>query len=309
MNQARMLPRSSRAMVTPFPRPGQLVELAYRELDVAASGLTAQVAVLGVAMLLGPILVGFELDHRETVPAALLLGGLLSAFVFVHLIRMVQARAVVEHRAHHDDLTGLPNRVMLQERLRQAIARARRSGQRVCALFIDLDRFKEVNDTLGHRIGDELLREMSVRLGRIVRETDLLVRLSGDEFMVVLEQVSDLDALASGGEYLADKRYRRSWGIGRHIQGSQIFDYWRDPDGFLVEHFSDGAMFDSTLEPGWAPFTASGLTRWGPPATKDFLGTTPRSLGHEALSAARALRDDTEFDITRLRGLLKVANS
>ena len=57
---------------------------------------------------------------------------------------------------------------------------------------------------------------------------------------------------------LREQGYFRSWGIGRHIQGSQIFDYWRDPDGFLVEHFADGDMFDNTLEPGWAPFTASG---------------------------------------------------
>ena len=71
-------------------------------------------------------------------------------------------------------------------------------------------------------------------------------------------QVCDLDALAAGGEYLSERGYLRSWGIGRHIQGSQLFDYWRDPDGFLVEHFADGDMFDNTLEPGWAPFTASG---------------------------------------------------
>ncbi|MGH3827183.1 MAG: VOC family protein, partial [Pseudonocardiaceae bacterium] len=76
-------------------------------------------------------------------------------------------------------------------------------------------------------------------------------------------QVCDLDALAAGGEYLQDHGYQRSWGIGRHIQGSQIFDYWRDPDRFLVEHFADGDMFDCTLEPGWAPFTASGLAQWG----------------------------------------------
>ena len=72
-------------------------------------------------------------------------------------------------------------------------------------------------------------------------------------------QVADLDALAAGGEYLREQGYFRSWGIGRHIQGSQIFDYWRDPDGFLVEHFADGDMFDNTLEPGWAP-----LRRLGP---------------------------------------------
>ena len=122
-------------------------------------------------------------------------------------------------------------------------------------------------------------------------------------------QVCDLDALAAGGQYLTDHGYFRSWGVGRHIQGSQLFDYWRDPDGFLVEHFSDGDMFDSTLEPGWAPFTASGLALWGPPVTKDFLGTSPRSIPHEARSVITALRDDNEFDINRLIGLLKVANS
>jgi hypothetical protein len=122
-------------------------------------------------------------------------------------------------------------------------------------------------------------------------------------------QVCDIDALAMGGEYLAERGYFRSWGIGRHIQGSQLFDYWRDPDGFMVEHFTDGDMFDATLEPGWAPFTASGLAQWGPPVTKDFLGTSTRSLPHEARSLISALRGNNEFDINRLIGLLKVANS
>ena len=88
-------------------------------------------------------------------------------------------------------------------------------------------------------------------------------------------QVADLDALAAGGEYLREQGFHRSWGIGRHIEGSQIFDYWRDPDGLMVEHFTDGDLFDCTLEPGWSPMTASGLAQWGPPATKDFLGITP----------------------------------
>ncbi|MFC3891147.1 VOC family protein [Lentzea rhizosphaerae] len=123
-------------------------------------------------------------------------------------------------------------------------------------------------------------------------------------------QVADLDALAAGGEYLHDHGYQRSWGIGRHVQGSQIFDYWRDPDGFLVEHFSDGDLFDCTLEPGWAPMTASGLAQWGPPATADFLGVKP---GKESLRELRtvfaALRDDNEFDLRRLLGLMKVART
>jgi hypothetical protein len=123
-------------------------------------------------------------------------------------------------------------------------------------------------------------------------------------------QVADLDALAAGGEYLKERGFRRSWGIGRHIEGSQIFDYWRDADGLLVEHFADGDMFDYTLEPGWSPMTASGLAQWGPPATKDFLGLTPgRETVHELRSMARALRQQNEFDLTSLRGLLKVAGS
>jgi len=119
-------------------------------------------------------------------------------------------------------------------------------------------------------------------------------------------QVSDLDALAAGGEYLRERGYVRSWGIGRHIQGSQIFDYWRDSDGLMVEHFADGDMFDNTVEPGWAPFTASGLAQWGPPATRDFLGTGPKSSRHELVSMIAALRTSNEFDIRSLIGLLKV---
>ncbi|MEH0841209.1 VOC family protein [Micromonospora sp. CPCC 205711] len=123
-------------------------------------------------------------------------------------------------------------------------------------------------------------------------------------------QVPDLDSLAAGGEHLLDRGYQRSWGIGRHIQGSQIFDYWRDPDDFLVEHFTDGDLFDCTLEPGWAPMAASGLAQWGPPATKDFLGMRP---GRESLRELRAvvgaLREDNEFNLHRLRGLMRAFTS
>ena len=104
-------------------------------------------------------------------------------------------------------------------------------------------------------------------------------------------QVSDLDALAAGGEYLQRRGYFRSWGIGRHIQGSQIFDYWRDPDGFLVEHFADGDMFDNTLEPGWAPFTASGLAQWGPPGEPGTSSAPTRNpLATRPFDARRAAR-------------------
>ncbi|SDL07255.1 Catechol 2,3-dioxygenase [Nocardioides sp. YR527] len=124
-------------------------------------------------------------------------------------------------------------------------------------------------------------------------------------------QVSDLDALAAGGAYLLDRGYDRSWGIGRHVEGSQIFDYWRDPDGLLVEHFTDGDLFDDTLETGWSEMTASGLAQWGPPASLDFMGVSPRRLDsfRELTSIGIALGSRNEFDLHRLRGLLAVART
>ncbi|MFG2124430.1 VOC family protein [Streptomyces sp. NPDC048710] len=120
-------------------------------------------------------------------------------------------------------------------------------------------------------------------------------------------QVTDLDSIAAGGEYLAERGYKRSWGIGRHIQGSQLFDYWRDPDRFMLEHFADGDLFSCDLEPGWAPMSASGLAQWGPPVTRDFLGANPSPAKLREVMAA--LRDDNELDPARLLGLMKAMSS
>ena len=103
----------------------------------------------------------------------------------------IQAEERLQYLATRDALTGLPNRLLLHERLSQAIAQAKRSGHRVGVLFIDLDRFKNVNDTLGHRIGDELLKRVTASLSGALRETDLLARLGGDEFMVIVEDFDD----------------------------------------------------------------------------------------------------------------------
>ncbi|GAA0899256.1 MULTISPECIES: VOC family protein [Streptomyces violaceusniger group] len=117
-------------------------------------------------------------------------------------------------------------------------------------------------------------------------------------------QVTDLDAVAAGGAYLADQGYHRVWGIGRHIQGSQIFDYWHDPDRMMLEHYADGDLFDSSLEPGWAPMSASGLSQWGPPVSRDFLGSKPTPGMVTAL--LKALGDKTnDIDKDVLKALAK----
>src|SRR5204863_174796 len=123
-------------------------------------------------------------------------GRIVSILSFVQDVSSrIQAEERLQYLATRDALTGLPNRVLLQERLTQAIAKARRVGQRVGVLFIDLDRFKNVNDTLGHRIGDELLKRVTAALSHALRETDLLARLGGDEFMVIVEDFDDPEVL------------------------------------------------------------------------------------------------------------------
>jgi diguanylate cyclase (GGDEF)-like protein len=109
------------------------------------------------------------------------------------------AAARIAHMAHHDALTGLPNRVWFRDKLSDAVARSRR-GEACAVLYLDLDRFKAVNDTLGHPIGDLLLKDVTRRLTAQIRETDMLARLGGDEFAIVqssVNQPEDAMALAT----------------------------------------------------------------------------------------------------------------
>ncbi len=103
--------------------------------------------------------------------------------------------------ATHDPLTGLPNRTLILDRVEQMLARSRRNQKPVAALFIDIDNFKSINDTLGHSAGDELLRAVSARLEGVVRDVDALGRLGGDEFVVISEDLS----LAAGPELIAER--------------------------------------------------------------------------------------------------------
>jgi diguanylate cyclase (GGDEF)-like protein/PAS domain S-box-containing protein len=110
------------------------------------------------------------------------------------------AAARIEHLAHHDSLTGLPNRVLFQERLRSALVQGKRSDFRVALMFLDLDKFKDINDTLGHHVGDLLLKAVAKRLQRCVRETDTVARLGGDEFAVILTNLMDPEGASNVAE-------------------------------------------------------------------------------------------------------------
>jgi len=110
----------------------------------------------------------------------------------------------MSHLAQHDSLTGLPNRVLLNDRLNQAIEMARRHSQSLAVLYVDVDRFKHINDSLGHAVGDRLLQSISRRLVACVRSSDTVSRPGGDEFVVLLSEVACAeDALRAADKILA----------------------------------------------------------------------------------------------------------
>jgi len=153
----------------------------------------------------------------------------------------------LDHLAHHDTLTDLPNRLLLQDRLDHAIHRAHRLGHRLAVLFLDLDRFKNINDTLGHAAGDQLLRIFAGRLSRLVREGDTVARLGGDEFMVLLE-----DYASDEDPHIVAQKLLDSLDEAFDIQGHQLFitasigiSLYPD-DGMTVDELvrnSDAAMY------------------------------------------------------------------
>ena len=135
------------------------------------------------------------------------LGIILVAFGFQHSLRKTQselqnaqsARSELDHIAHHDSLTGLPNRILFTDRLLQAIASAKRNEELLAVHFIDIDNFKDINDTLGHHYGDQVLREVAYRLRTCIRDTDTIARWGGDEFSIIqtnLNVIEDAEIVA-----------------------------------------------------------------------------------------------------------------
>ncbi len=154
-----------------------------------------------------------ELEQRVVERTAEL--SLANAQLQDQIFERMQAEQRIWHMAHHDALTGLPNRALLHDRLQLALTQAGRNRGRVAVMFLDLDRFKGINDTLGHEIGDELLKEVAQRIRAAVRAADTVARLGGDEFVVVLPSITDADDAARVAEKIVATFAPRAQ-IGQH---------------------------------------------------------------------------------------------
>ncbi|THF60799.1 EAL domain-containing protein [Pseudothauera nasutitermitis] len=149
----------------------------------------------------------------------LFIDGKVAGFIttYTDITERKHAEAEIEHLAHHDMLTGLANRFALDARLQQSLADARRNGYGLAVLFLDLDRFKHINDSLGHPVGDELLKQVAERLRATVREADIVARQGGDEFVVVAQGAGEgMDAA-----HVAEKILARL-STPYHVDGSEL---------------------------------------------------------------------------------------
>ncbi|MEO8628412.1 MAG: EAL domain-containing protein [Betaproteobacteria bacterium] len=151
---------------------GSAIEFRFRH----AAGHWLHLEVLGNNLLDHPRIHGVVLTARD-------------------VTERKRAEARAHYLAQHDGLTGLPNRRLMQDRMEQAITQARRNGTQVALMFIDLDRFKIVNDSFGHLTGDTLLKQVAVRLGKCLRDTDTVARLGGDEFTIMLPNVAGIQVV------------------------------------------------------------------------------------------------------------------
>jgi diguanylate cyclase (GGDEF)-like protein/PAS domain S-box-containing protein len=162
--------------------------------------LSANGAVLGVLNLLGSTPAECSERDQRLLDSV----GRLAAVAIEHR----ELTDKLAHQAQHDALTGLPNRILFQDRLGQALAQAQRNGQKVAVMYMDLDRFKQINDTLGHQPGDALLVQVAQRLAGCVRGSDTLARLGGDEFTVVLTELEDADDAIRAAQHIVEAMRR-----------------------------------------------------------------------------------------------------
>ncbi|MFA6955616.1 MAG: EAL domain-containing protein [Thermoanaerobaculia bacterium] len=159
------------------------------------------------------------------------------------------AEEQIRHLAYHDALTGLPNRLLFRDRLAVAIPQCQRAGRRLAVLFLDLDRFKVVNDTLGHNAGDQLLQEVAARLKECVRESDTVARLGGDEFTLLIPMLGESDDASRLAQKLLESIHQPFDLDGRELFtttsiGVSVFPEDGSDAGTLIRN-ADTAMYQA----------------------------------------------------------------
>ena len=229
--------RSRRRAFDPLPlrptRPGPV------RVALLVSTALVVPAALGIQSTLGP-----SARERPLVIAS----AFLPLVVLLSLLRQVFAHAAAEYRAQHDALTGVCNRLLFEDRLRRALVEARRNGTSVAVMFLDLDRFKQINDSLGHAVGNELLQAVVKRLQGSLREQDTLARFGGDEFtLLVPDAVGDDGSVLRFAERILD-RFADPFSVGSRrlsVQASigvAISPEDGDDADTLLKH-ADAAMY------------------------------------------------------------------
>jgi diguanylate cyclase (GGDEF)-like protein len=220
-----------------------------------------------------PVLIITALDDEHSIENAFTAGAtdyipkpVHFAVLRQRIVRLVQASRAeqhVRHLAYNDPLTGLPNRSMFMEQLGTLLTRVRRKGQMMAILFLDLDRFKMVNDTLGHDVGDLLLKAVAERINRCVRYGDLVARLGGDEFTIILDNISTHKVAASAAEKICRALAEPFTFMGQEMYVSTSIGISLCPQdgtdiGSLMKH-ADTAMFRAKDRGGQYQFYETGM--------------------------------------------------
>jgi diguanylate cyclase (GGDEF)-like protein len=209
----------------------------------------SKLAVLAGAAMFGPIVLAVQAVREVPVgvPALATVTTVMPALVVALLVRMVRERTALEHQARHDDLTGLPRRDLFDDRVAIAMAAAHQRKSGLAVLFIDLDRFKKVNDSLGHAAGNQLLQLVAKRLTHCVRDGDTVARMGGDEFTILMPEFeTEADAVSVARKVL--EVFREPFQLGKrqlYVTGSVgVAVYPRDgetPETMMKN--ADAAMY------------------------------------------------------------------
>jgi diguanylate cyclase (GGDEF)-like protein len=224
-----------------------LNDTSFRFLEILQTPYLVVTQITRGTRVLGSLCLGFEkrpeLDARDKDHLNELTYRLAVA------LSSVEREEQLYHQAHHDALTDLPNMQLLKDRLHQEVMHAKRQSQQVALLYIDLDRFKHVNDTLGHAIGDLLLKQAARRLQKSVRETDTVARIGGDEFVIILANINSPHYAGTVGSKIIEQMSRpfqvegHACYVGASIGISIFPDDTPSPDDLLKN--ADTAMYSA----------------------------------------------------------------